>query len=230
MPNHINPRELMDQNNMFQNNIIEQHKFIQRNNLYIPQQTYYPPNFNPMLNNNQIYNPICNNNIKSGNPRYISIDYLSCYNEIIEKLIQDMLPSLPDKEKTILFDKLIPFIYELSEDQYGNYVIQKFIEFSNQDRRFIIYKQIEKKMYSLSIDMYGCRVLQKLIEMIDHSIVKLLLIEIKNDIKDCILNKNGNHVIQKFVQRIPKGEYQDITKVVYENVNLIYIQELRNCN
>ena len=227
MPNQINPLIFMNQNNILQNNIIEQHKLIQRNNLYIPTQTYYPTGFNSMPYNNQLFNPMWNPNMKQINPREVnSIDFMTCYYDIIEnlvvncktylgsKLIQEILPLIPEKERIILFEKITPFIYELSEDQYGNYVIQKIIEIINLEKREIIYKNIEGKIYSF-------RVLQKLIELINESIVKTLLNEIENDIKYCILNKNGNHVIQKFIQRLPKGEFKQIINVVAENVYFI---------
>jgi len=110
----------------------------------------------------------------------------------------------------------LPYIYELAEDQYGNYVVQKIIE-NSPEKIPLIFKQIETKSYSLGIDMYGCRVLQKMIELSDDALRRKMLNELVNDLKECILNKNGNHVVQKFITTLAQGQYKEIIKVVEEN-------------
>ncbi len=220
----------INKDNNLQQTINFQHKFLQNNNLYVPVQSPYCQNYNPLVMNGPFYNPPSGSNLKFINPAEKAIEYISNFSEILEnlvktcktflgsKFVQEIYPNLQERDKNQIIEKILPFIYELSDDQYGNYVIQKIIEYSNFEIRLLMYKKIEGKIYSLSIDMYGCRVIQKLIDSFDFSTIKQMLEEIRNDLKECILNKNGNHVIQKFVQKLPKGEYTEIARVIVENV------------
>jgi mRNA-binding protein PUF3 len=66
--------------------------------------------------------------------------------------------------------------------------------------------------------MYGCRVIQKAIEVIELDEIRAVLKEIKKDIRKCIEDQNGNHVVQKLIEKLPKGEHNEILKVIYGNV------------
>jgi len=52
--------------------------------------------------------------------------------------------------------------------------------------------------------------------------LKVILTELKGEIKKCIEDQNGNHVIQKLIERLPKGQHNEILKVIKGKV-IIYI-------
>ena len=114
----------------------------------------------------------------------------------------------------------------LSKDQFGNYVIQKLFEFSENSRRRQIISQLEGQIHELTLDTYGCRVVQKAIDVLGIDDIKKILKEIKKDIKKCIEDQNGNHAIQKLVEKLPKGEHVDILKHVYNRVNYYLTRHL----
>jgi len=43
---------------------------------------------------------------------------------------------------------------------------------------------------------------------------------LKGEIKKCIEDQNGNHVIQKLIERLPKGQHNEILKVIKGKVIL----------
>ena len=71
--------------------------------------------------------------------------------------------------------------------------------------------------------MYGCRVIQKAIEVIEVDEIRAVLKEIKKDIRKCIEDQNGNHVVQKLIEKLPKGEHNEILKVIYGSVIIFLI-------
>ena len=54
----------------------------------------------------------------------------------------------------------------LMTDVFGNYVIQKFLEYGTPAQRTELVKAIEGHVLSLSLQMYGCRVIQKALESV----------------------------------------------------------------
>ena len=53
----------------------------------------------------------------------------------------------------------------LIQDVFGNYVIQKLLEFGTTSQRATLIHQLIGHMVELSMHMYGCRVVQKAIEL-----------------------------------------------------------------
>jgi hypothetical protein len=55
---------------------------------------------------------------------------------------------------------------KLIKDVYGNYVIQKFLEYEHlPEIRISIAKLLENNVFDLSKNTYGCRVVQKAMEV-----------------------------------------------------------------
>lgn len=50
--------------------------------------------------------------------------------------------------------------------------------------------------------------------MVDQQFLKVILNELRGEIKKCIEDQNGNHVIQKLIERLPKGQHNEILKVI----------------
>ena len=133
-----------------------------------------------------------------------------------------------DENKNIkneLFESLKDDIFELSQDFYGNYVIQEIINLKDKEKNDFIYnKFIDNDIVMLSCQKYGCRVLQKLMNYIDKEKIKLILEKIKNKLYELITNQNGYYVIQKIIEKLD-GEIDDIYNEVFTNLDKLLNNE-----
>jgi hypothetical protein len=186
------------------------------------------------LNNNTIFN----NNF---NILYIFQDQSKCRN------IQDQL-ELHKNDKVFIqnfFEQIKSELINLIEHQFGNYVIQKFLEIlilqENKPliNEFISVVNKNDQLYEISINNYGTRVIQKTLEkLIDNNIFsKIETPEVMNSIKKLIENhlydlccdKNGNHVYQKLL-KVFKGENESKNDFLYDaladiSLNIALLQQ-----
>lgn len=116
---------------------------------------------------------------------------------------------------------------ELICDQFGNYVIQKYIDIC-EDKN-LISKLLEKNrnhLYNIAINSYGTRCLQKILDVTksenDFIIIKDF---ISNNIFNLIKDINGNHVIQKILLVYPQNKNSFILEEI--NQNIIEISKLK---
>ena len=64
----------------------------------------------------------------------------------------------------MLFKEVLPAAHALMEDPYGNYAIQKFFEFGNDEQKLALVQKLQGHVLPLSTHTYGCRVIQKAIK------------------------------------------------------------------
>ena len=123
-------------------------------------------------------------------------------------------------------------LYDIINDQYGNYVIQKYLDYCDKKILSAILKQLfkynEKAIYEISINKYGTRALQKLLEKISNYIkeeeVEIIQKSIKGNITSMIKNINGNHVIQSLIENMKN---KDIIDFLYKEINQNLIEILK---
>lgn len=116
---------------------------------------------------------------------------------------------------------------EIICDQFGNYVIQKFIDICEE--KILISKLLEKNrsnLYNIAINCYGTRGLQKMLEVTktdnDYNIIKEF---ITNNVFNLIKDINGNHVIQQILLIYPQNKNSFILEEI--NQNIIEISKLK---
>ena len=164
------------------------------------------------INNNIINNNMNNNNINNNyNILFFFQDQANCRNA------QDQLELHKNDAKYIqnFLEQIKPELINIIEHQFGNYVIQKFLEIliyqENKQliNEFISIVNKDDKLYEISINNYGTRVIQKTLEkLIDNNYTKIETPEFYNSIKKLIekhlynlcCDKNGNHVYQKLLK------------------------------
>ncbi|CAE6414057.1 unnamed protein product [Rhizoctonia solani] len=126
-----------------------------------------------------------------------------CGDQHGSRFIQQKLETATDEEKEAVFSELAPGSFlTLMTDVFGNYVVQKLIEFGSDDQRNLLVNLMEGHMLSLSLQMYGCRVVQKAIECVAVEHQSMFVNEIEVDVMRCVKDANGNHVIQKLIERV----------------------------
>jgi hypothetical protein len=117
-------------------------------------------------------------------------------------------------------DKIKNNLLEIICDQFGNYVVQKYVE-SCSDKIIIsqILEKLRPKLFQISINSYGTRGFQRLLDFIsteaDFAIVKEFLVK---NVYNLIQDVNGNHVIQKILQIYPQDKNSFIIKEIIQNI------------
>ena len=185
--------------------------------------------FSLSSNNNSQKSRLLNNNTFNNNFSilYIFQDQSKCRN------IQDQLEFHKNDIIFIqnFFDQIKPELISLIEHQFGNYVIQKFLEIlilqENKSliNEFISIVNKNDQLYEISINNYGTRVIQKTLEKLidNNNYSKIETIELMNSIKKLIENhlydlccdKNGNHVYQKLL-KVFKGDNETKNDFLYD--------------
>ena len=165
---------------------------------------------NNFKNKNHLNN---NNNIIKNNYSilYIFQEQSNC------RCIQEQLELHKNDMEYIqnFFEQIKSDLVNITEHQFGNYVIQKFLEIliyqENKllNNKFINTIDKNDKLYEISINNYGTRVIQKTLEkLVNNNYSKIETPELNNSIikliekhlYDLCCDKNGNHVYQKLLK------------------------------
>ena len=171
------------------------------------------------------------NKINEENPAYFLRDQLYC-RQIQTKLENNINNKQYSEE---FYQNIKPFLIEIIEHQFGNYVIQKFLDVLILQENKIIFKNIfvdiKEKLFSICIHNYGTRVIQKSLEKLENgkyskietdelNLVFQYLIE--NHLYELCYDKNGNHVYQKLLRIFPKENnknnflFDSLIKISYQ--------------
>jgi pumilio RNA-binding family len=123
-----------------------------------------------------------------------------CQDQNGSRFIQQRLEMGDVTEQQIVMREVLPAIRRLRNDVFGNYVVQKLLDFGTPEVKNQIRETLEGEMLQLSLQMYGCRVVQKALEALDEDDLPRLLREFHHNVLSCIHDQNGNHVIQKCIE------------------------------
>ena len=223
--NNIN-NNMINTINIYNNNI---------NNMdYLIYQNYLQYNLNQQKSLQTLYKEKLMN-LK--NPKLLIKDQFGC--RFLQKVI-DYNPEISN----ILFSLLINEIENMCTDLFGNYVIQKLIDFLNNQNFEKFTLIISKNFKYIASSTYGTRVIQKLIEVISiknnnfekgkeqtpiflkcFSILNSLII---NDLNDIFKQNNSSHIIIKFVSVIPYPANDNMYNSIYKHF-LILCKDKHGC-
>ena len=174
---------------------------------------------NNMNNNNNTNNNNYYNNNKINNEKTIAMIKDQNKNKFIQKKIEENNKNY----LFLLYHQIKHNIYDIINNQYGNYVIQKYIDYCDKKILSALIKQIfrhgEKSIYEISINDYGTRAIQKLFKKIATSVkeedIDRIKISIKGNVTAMMKNINGSRVIQTIVEIKNK----DIISLMYKEIN-----------
>ncbi|KMZ81943.1 RNA-binding protein-pumilio/mpt5 family protein [Plasmodium vivax India VII] len=124
-----------------------------------------------------------------------------------------------------LNEKIVKKIH-LIKNRYGNYVIQKCFEHSDDAVRFTITDEIVTDIYKLAAHKYACNIIEKILLKKEYKYKKKIIKKIVSDIsdgndsiiaicKDCY----GNFMMQKLLTTCRRKERTVIIKTIIENVD-----------
>ncbi|CAJ0937646.1 unnamed protein product, partial [Mesorhabditis belari] len=131
------------------------------------------------------------------------------------RFIQQKLESASPSEMLIVYEAIQKDGTMLMTDVFGNYVVQKFFEKTNDEQRIGLCRILKGNVLSLSLQMYGCRVIQKAIETCKENLQMEIIGEIIEHVLRCIQDQNGNHVMQKIIECVkPAKKLQFIVNAI----------------
>ncbi|KAI0703607.1 armadillo-type protein [Cytidiella melzeri] len=119
------------------------------------------------------------------------------------RFIQQRLETASHDERQAIFDEIMPqHALQLIQDVFGNYVIQKFLEYGSEMQKAVLVSSMSGHVLPLALQMYGCRVVQKAIENLTSEQHSLLIKELEENVLHCVKDANGNHVIQRLIEQV----------------------------
>ncbi|KAH3672172.1 hypothetical protein WICMUC_004433 [Wickerhamomyces mucosus] len=157
----------------------------------------------------------------------LSIDQYGC------RFIQKRL-DLDNSIKDIVFNKIFNNIIDLIVDPFGNYLIQKLVDYLTSYQKDLMIEKIHTYLFQISTNQYGTRSLQKIIDKISNSYQMDLIIKglqennsldpiEDNNVVRLIKDLNGNHVIQKCIFKFTSDKIQFIIDSICLNNNIVRI-------
>lgn len=117
--------------------------------------------------------------------------------------LQQALEIASAEDRLFISEELLPHVVAISNNVFGNYVVQKVFEFGPRDMKRAYAESLVGKVLGLSMQMYGCRVIQKAIEFVADDQRRLLASELRGKVERCVEDQNGNHVVQKCIEFLP---------------------------
>ncbi|CAI5721061.1 unnamed protein product [Peronospora destructor] len=116
------------------------------------------------------------------------------------RFIQQKLEKADERLKADAFNEIFPNSLLLMTDVFGNYVIQKFLEFGSLEQQQLLVELMTSNMISLALQVYGCRVIQRALEVVQVEEQLALIRQLKGHVMKCVIDQNGNHVLQKCIE------------------------------
>ncbi|RLN92411.1 hypothetical protein BBJ28_00017891 [Nothophytophthora sp. Chile5] len=116
------------------------------------------------------------------------------------RFIQQKLEKADDHLKADAFNEIFPNSLLLMTDVFGNYVIQKFLEYGSLSQQQLLVELMTSNMLSLALQVYGCRVIQRALEVTQVDEQLALIQQLKGHAMKCVVDQNGNHVLQKCIE------------------------------
>eukprot|EP00644_Phytophthora_capsici_P014932 jgi/Phyca11/126772/e_gw1.65.81.1 len=116
------------------------------------------------------------------------------------RFIQQKLEKADERVKADAFSEIFPNSLLLMTDVFGNYVIQKFLEYGSLEQQQLLVELMTSNMISLALQVYGCRVIQRALEVTRVEEQLALIRQLKGHVMKCVIDQNGNHVLQKCIE------------------------------
>lgn len=122
----------------------------------------------------------------------------------------------------VIFKEVHPLLYELIIDPFGNYLVQKLVDYCSETDLDLMLEILQNNLFLVSINQHGTRALQKVIDhMSNGHQLALLMKGLKPYIIELIKDLNGNHVIQKILNKYPPDNCQFIYSSIIDDILVV---------
>ncbi|CAD8071584.1 unnamed protein product [Paramecium primaurelia] len=151
-------------------------------------------------------------------------------NQIVSRKLQKMLEQGTQEQKELITYKLERISPQIQKDVFGNYVVQKIFECTNQKLQLRMFNKLKSHFYDLSKNNFGCRVMQKLIEYTYNreDLQLIVLQQLQSNMRSLIYDLNGNYVIFKMLETYDKLKMEFLIPIVEESFNYMG-QQIYGC-
>ncbi|EFH70151.1 hypothetical protein ARALYDRAFT_891233 [Arabidopsis lyrata subsp. lyrata] len=145
-----------------------------------------------------------------GSVNLMAKDQIGC--RVLQKLVKEGTIL----EAKVIFHEIIDHVVELSMDPFGNYIVQKLLDVSDEEQRTMIVSVLTltpRELIKICLNTYGTRVVQKMIKTVK---TKQQIALVKSGLKPGFLalvnDLNGSHVLQSCLEFLGPND----TKFVLE--------------
>ena len=195
---------------------------------------------NLKINQNNFRGKNNQNKIKNYNEKLVLMIKSQNGSKSIQKKIEEKNNEFTSK----LFEQIKNNLVEIINDQYGNYVIQKFVEHCDKKIISLMLKKLyygtnnennfKNNLLEISINPYGTRALQKMLDNLSNNMteedINILLNFSQGNIYQMMKDINGNHVIQSIIENIKnKDLLTPIYKEICDNIANIMKTKSASC-
>jgi hypothetical protein len=111
-----------------------------------------------------------------------------CKDQFGCRYLQKQIEEFPSIAIPLIYDEINGLFSELMTDSFGNYLIQKLLEYCSETQKIHIISQVASELVSISLNMHGTRAVQKLIENVTDPVQVISNI--------LIIDENHNHLIE----------------------------------
>lgn len=128
---------------------------------------------------------------------------------------------------THLYPGLIPYMFQLINDQYGNYLYQLLLDVLFEEKLEHLISFILDNFSKISFNQYGTRVVQKLIDKINFTTEKgmelytKIFSKISNHVCEMSVDAHANHIIRKIITVIDPAHTDPIYEEIYSSFEVI---------
>ncbi|CAL9217522.1 unnamed protein product [Arabidopsis halleri] len=133
-----------------------------------------------------------------GSVNLMAKDQIGC--RVLQKLVEE--GTVLDAK--VIFHEIINHVVELSMDPFGNYIVQKLLDMSDEEQRTMIASVLTfkpRELIQICLNTYGTRVVQKMIQTVK---TKQQIALVKSGLKPGFLalvnDLNGSHVLQSCLE------------------------------
>ncbi|KAF3320904.1 hypothetical protein FCM35_KLT15038 [Carex littledalei] len=118
--------------------------------------------------------------------------------------LQEKLETATDEEKDTIFEEIIPIAMNLIIDVFGNFVIQKYLDYGSLAQIRELANILLGNVVKLAFHKHGCHVLQTALEVVDMDKRVSMAQELDGYVIRCSYDQHGSHVISKVIECVPE--------------------------
>ncbi|KAF6145019.1 hypothetical protein GIB67_013370 [Kingdonia uniflora] len=120
------------------------------------------------------------------------------------RFINNIIDTMPSPQRELLIRKIAKKAVFLSQDRYGNYVVQNVLDLQNQEFTDMICNELRGKFVRLSKMKCSSNVVEKCLQLRNSLILVVTELLESKEISEVANDQYGNYVIQKALQKLDK--------------------------
>lgn len=151
--------------------------------------------------------------------QFIGSIYTLCKDQHGCRFLQKQLDEFGQEAASTIYGEIKAHIFELMNDPFGNYLVQKLFETITSKERLEIVQNYAPQFLQTALDAHGTRALQKLVECIDtEEETHILITALKPSVISLSKDFKSNHVVQKMLEKFSSKDTQFIYDAAVKDI------------